>query len=143
MKKQKPTLDSHLLACIGGMMGRNIVGVDIASLDKIMVKDSNELRVVVKDSSSPDTIDDLKGNFYTDLTSTVNVRTETVILLKPHIEKLKIILDVKKKNCIEFKTLRYTYKSTEVMFEAPSSEELIETLVHAHDFILRNQYINN
>lgn len=112
---------------IGSIIGVNIVGVGVKSLDGIMNGTIDSIRIVVKSEGSNTTVDDLKGEHILDTTGTINVNSYSFALNTEQIEKLKKLLTGKKFK-LDIKNIRFTYKNTEVAVTSDSSAELKEAL---------------
>lgn len=119
--------DSRKISMIGSIIGVNIVGVGVKSLDGIMNGTIDSIRIVVKSEGSNTTVDDLKGEHILDTTGTINVNSYSFALNTEQIEKLKKLLTGKKFK-LDIKNIRFTYKNTEVAVTSDSSAELKEAL---------------
>lgn len=126
--------DSKKIAMIGSIIGVNIVGVGVKSLDGIMNGTIDSIHIVIKAEGSIKTVDDLKGEYILDTTGTINVNSYSFALNTEQIEKLKKLLTGKKFK-LDIKNIRFTYKNTEVAVTSDSSAELKEALEELSELI--------
>lgn len=127
---------NEILTVAGAMVNQNLIGIKQSSLDKIMNNTSDVLEIVVKDNSTSQTIDDLKGEYVLDTTGVININTYSIVLTTEVKEKLKKLLQNKKVK-IDFKSIRFTYNSAEITCQADNQQELLEALSQAISLILK------